>query len=131
VLVVPSRHPLASKRRVTLANLDRARLVLPPRGRPQRAMLDAALADQGIEVREGAIALGWELVVHLVAVGAGIAIVNGSVRIPRGLVTRPVPELPRVRYRAFTRPGPREPAATLLRLLVAHGDRWRTVRRSA
>jgi DNA-binding transcriptional LysR family regulator len=126
VLVAPKDHALARKRRVSLSDLDRERLVLPPRGRPQRAALDAAFAERGVVVREGATAVGWELVVHLVAVGAGIAIVNGSVRIPRGLVARPLRELPHVRYRAFTRPRPREPAATLLQLLVTHGDRWRT-----
>ena len=103
VLLVPAGHPL-SKRRVAIGDLDGQRFVLPPPGRPQRTTLDAAFAAASIGIREGALAVGWELVVHLVSVGAGIAIVNGSVRLPRGLVARPLPELPRVRYRAFTRP---------------------------
>lgn len=118
VLVVPRGHRLAAKRRVAVADLDGERLVLPPPGRPQRTTLDAAFAGAGIAIREGALAVGWELVVHLVGVGAGIAIVNGSVRLPRGLVARSMPELPRVRYRAFTRPKPREAAAALVRLIV-------------
>jgi DNA-binding transcriptional LysR family regulator len=125
VLVAPREHPLAKKRRVAIEDLDGQRLVLPPPGRPQRAALDAAFAERGIAVREGALAVGWELVVHLVSVGAGIAIVNGSVRVPRGLAARPIPSLPRVRYQAFTRARPREVAAALVRLLVAHGDGWK------
>jgi LysR family transcriptional regulator, low CO2-responsive transcriptional regulator len=124
VLVVPRAHRLAKKRRVSIADLDGERLVLPPPGRPQRATLDAAFTTRGISVRAGALAVGWELVVHLVSVGAGLAIVNGSVRLPRGLVARPVPELPWVRYQVFTRPRPRAAAAALVRLLVQHGKAW-------
>lgn len=124
VLVMPRDHRLAKRRRIAIADLDGERLVLPPPGRPQRATLDAAFTTHGIAVRAGALAVGWELVVHLVGVGAGIAIVNASVRIPRGLVTRPVPELPKVRYTVFTRPSPRESSAALLRLLVEHGRAW-------
>jgi DNA-binding transcriptional LysR family regulator len=128
VVVVARGHRLAKRRRVTLAELDGERLVLPPEGRPQRVALDAALATHGVRVIAGALATGWELTLRLVELGSGLAIVNASVRIPRGLVARPLAELARVRYVAFTRPRPRDDAAALVRALVAHGEAWRAHR---
>ena len=125
VAVVPRAHRLARKRRVSLAELEGERLVMPPPGRPQRIALDAALSARGVRVRAGALATGWDLTVRLVELGAGLAIVNGSVHIPRGLVARPIAELPRLRYVAFTRRRPREDATSLVRALVAHGDAWK------
>lgn len=125
VLVVPRGHALARKRSVSLEDLRDERFVLPPEGRPQRAALDAALAARGVSVHPAAIATGWELVVHLVSVGAGLAIVNACVALPRGLVAKPLRELATVRYATFTRARPRAAAASLVREIVAHGEAWR------
>lgn len=125
LLVVPHAHRLARKRRASLTDLEGERLVMPPQGRPQRAALDAAFAAQGVQVTASALATGWELTLRLVELGAGLAIVNASVRIPRGLVARPLDELPRLRYVAMTRRRPRDDAAFLVRALVDHGDAWR------
>ncbi len=120
VLVVPKEHPFAKRRRVLLSDLDGARLVMPPEGRPQRAALDAAFATHGVRVDRTATARGWEVVVRLVALGVGLGIVNGAVRLPRGLVSRPLRELPRVRYLAFTRRRPSPEADALRSALVKH-----------
>jgi DNA-binding transcriptional LysR family regulator len=119
MLVVLRDHRLAKKRRISIEDLDGERLVLPPPGRPQRAVLDAAFASKGIRVVAGALAVGWELVVHLVTLGVGGAIVNGSVKLPRGLVGRPVRDLPRVRYWAFTRPSARADVRALVDAMVS------------
>lgn len=121
LVVMPRDHRLAARRRVSLADLDGERLVMPPEGRPQRAMLDRLFAAKGVAVTAGAIATGWELTLRLALLGSGLAIVNASVTIPRGLVARPLAELPRVRYEALTRRRPREAVASLVRALVAHG----------
>lgn len=118
VLVMPKEHPFAKKRRVHLTDLDEAPLVLPPEGRPQRAALDSAFAAHGVRVHRTATAQGWEVVVRLVELGVGLGIVNGAVRLPRALVSRPLRELPRARYLAFTRHRPSVDAATLLTALV-------------
>jgi LysR family transcriptional regulator, low CO2-responsive transcriptional regulator len=125
LVVMPRDHRLARRRRATLADLEGERLVLPPEGRPQRVALDAALAAKAVRITAGAIATGWELTLRLVELGAGLAVVNASVRIPRGLVARPLSELPRIRYLALTRRRPREHVAALVAALVAHGDAWR------
>jgi DNA-binding transcriptional LysR family regulator len=125
VLVLRRDHPLARRRLVSLAQLAGERLVLPPEGRPHRSMIENALHARGVSVTLGAVAGGWELAMKLVELGFGLAVVNGSCRTPRGLVTRPLRELPTVRYVAFTRPRPRADAERLLRLLVAEGEAWR------
>ena len=124
-MVVPRDHRLARRRRLALADLDGERLVLPPDGRPQRVALDAALAAKGGRITVGALATGWELTLRLVELGAGIAVVNASVRIPRGLVARPLSELARIRYLAVTRPRPRADVTRLVDALVAHGEAWK------
>jgi DNA-binding transcriptional LysR family regulator len=128
VLVMPRDHSLARRRRVSLTDLAGERLVVPPDGRPHRAMLDAALRSRKVDVEVGAVARGWELTVKLVELGFGIAVVNGCCRTPRGLVTRSLRDLPAVRYVAFTRGRPREEAEELVRCLVAKGDAWRSRR---
>ena len=125
VVVLPRAHPLARRRRISLAELDGQRLVVPPEGRPHRVMLDAALRAAGARVTIGATARGWELSMALVSMGFGLTIVNGCCRVPRGLVARPVVALPPVHYVVFTRPSPPEDAAALVRTLIAHGDAWR------
>lgn len=103
VVVVPRAHPFAARRRVLLSDLDGAPLVLPPEGQPQRAALDAAFAAHDVHVDRRATAHGWEVVVRLVELGVGLGIVNGSVRLPRSVVARPLRELARTRYVAFVR----------------------------
>lgn len=119
VLVVPSQHALAKKRGLSLSDLHGERLVLPPPGRPQRAALDAALGARGVQITVGAIATGWDLVLHLVLLGVGLAVVNASVKAPRGLVARPLRELPRIAYAAITRKKPGPDASLLVKHLTS------------
>ena len=125
VVVVPRAHRLAVRRHVKLADLDGETLVMPPEPGPQRVALDAILHANGVKIRIGAVARGWELTLKLVEIGLGIAIVNGSCAIPKGLVARPVLGLPPVRYVAFTRPRPSDSAKDLVGALVAHREAWR------
>ena len=101
VLVVPSRHLLANKKTVRLGDLSGEALIVPPRDRPHRRAIEDALANIPWEV--AVEASGWELMLHFARLGLGLTIVNGSCRIPRGLVGRPLPELPRRDYFVFMR----------------------------
>ncbi len=125
VLVMPRAHRLAKKRRVSADDFAAERLVLPKEGRPQRLAIEAVLRARRVSPVVGAIARGWELSIKLVELGAGLAIVNGCCTLPRGLVARPIRELPTVRYVTFTRPEPRADAAELVRMLVRHAEAWR------
>lgn len=116
--VMTSEHPHASKRRLTLADLEGEPLIVPPEGGPQRAALEAAFAAKNVTMHVSAVARGWDVVLKLASVGVGIGIVNDTCAIPRGLVALPLRELNAAVYRAFTRQRPRTDARDLLRELM-------------
>ncbi|MCA9712213.1 MAG: LysR family transcriptional regulator [Myxococcales bacterium] len=129
-LVMPRAHPLAQRRTISVAALAELPLVLPPQGRPQREMLEQAVAAEGGRLRAAVEATGWELAIHFVGLGLGLAVVNGCCRLPRGLVGRVVPQLPRVRYQVLHRADAQGYGglAALLEALHEHRDDWRTRR---
>jgi len=98
VLAMPSRHPLAGRRRIALADLAGARLIVPPEGRPLRAIVAGALVSAGVRWDIAVEAGGWPLMLHFVRVGIGVAVVNACCALPTGVVSRPLPELPPARY---------------------------------
>jgi DNA-binding transcriptional LysR family regulator len=103
VLVIDSTSPLASRRRVRLADLDGLNLVVPPTQRPHRKALERALREAGVNWQPTAEADGWDLLVHLAGLGIGATIVNGCVQAPDGLAAIPITDLPVVRYWAAWR----------------------------
>jgi DNA-binding transcriptional LysR family regulator len=127
VLAMPRTHALAHRRRIGLSDLRSEPLVLPARGRPLREAVQSALADEGVEPVIAAEAGGWAPMLHFVALGIGLAIVNACCRLPRGVVARPISGLPRVRYFALTvnDAPPHDAALALHRALVTHKDAWR------
>jgi DNA-binding transcriptional LysR family regulator len=98
VVAMPAGHRLAKKRRVALRDLDGARLVVPPHGRPLRTQVAGALLGAGVGWEVAVEATGWPLMLHFVRLGVGLAVVNACCAVPRGVVTRPLPALPPVRY---------------------------------
>jgi LysR family transcriptional regulator, low CO2-responsive transcriptional regulator len=126
VLVVPARHPLAQDRPARLRELAEARLVLPPPGRPHRAMISQALQGAGVSWTAEVEADGWELMLHFVRLGLGVAIVNACCRLPAGVVARPMPELPSIQYHIFHTRKPLSAAAgDLKKSLLAAADAWK------
>lgn len=105
VLLARADHPLARRRSVTLADLEGAELIVPPAGRPHRALLERALRSAGVSWSVAVQAEGWPLMLHFVSLGVGLAVVNGSVRPGRELVARPIEDLARVTYHAVHEPG--------------------------
>lgn len=105
VLVMPADHPLAARETLALLDLDGLALVLPPPHRPHRVAVERALRDAGAENWTVAIeAEGWPLTLHFVALGVGVAVVNGCVRPPAGHVAREVAGLPGASYYAVRLP---------------------------
>lgn len=127
LLVMPRNHALARRSRVRLADLTGQPLVVPQPDRPHRIALEEALRRAGVEWTVGVEASGWELMVHFVELGLGLAVVNGCTRIPPTLVGRPVPELAPVEYRLVRRRGSEDHpgAADLLHQLRSHSSDWR------
>lgn len=97
VLVMPKAHRLA-RRSVRLRDLDGERLVVPPPDSEHRRNIADVLRDAEVRWEVAVEASGWELMMHFVALGLGVAIVNGICRLPRGLVKRPIPALPKRTY---------------------------------
>jgi len=108
VPMLDSGHPLAGRAQagggqVNVADLAGLDLVVPPAGRPHRRALERALLEAGIPWQPAAEADGWDLLVHLAALGLGATVVNGCVPAPDGMTAIPVRGLPPVRYWAAWR----------------------------
>jgi LysR family transcriptional regulator, low CO2-responsive transcriptional regulator len=126
VLAIPRKHPLSARRTVRLKDLEGAELIVPPPGRPHRMMLSQMLQSAQVNWRVAVEASGWELMLNLVRLGMGLAVVNACCRVPAGVTTRPIPELPALQYFIFHRSGGLTgAAANLRRQLVAHGNGWK------
>jgi len=104
VLLLPEGHRLAAHPSVSLPDLAGTSLVVPPQHRPHRLLLERALRAAGANWTVAVEAEGWPLITHFVALGVGLAIVNGCVPAPPGLVARPVTDLPSVTYHAVHQP---------------------------
>ncbi len=126
-VAMPKGHPLARRRSVRFTDLRRASLVLPPPGRPHRVAVAQALARADVDYDVAVEASGWELMLHFVGLGLGLAIVNSCCRMPRGVVSRPIAGLAPVRYYVLTTTSELRPPAVRLRaLLLEHGDAWQS-----
>lgn len=120
-VAVASDHHLARRKTVRLAELAGERLVLSPSGHAHRDLVGHALAGLQPHANPPLEADGWPLMIHFVALGLGVAIVNGLCKLPREVVARPVRELGSVTYRLLWRRGaalPPAAAALQARLLA-------------
>jgi hypothetical protein len=67
-------------------------------------LLERSLGAAGVGWTVAVEAEGWPLISHFVALGVGLAVVNGCVPAPPGLVARPVVDLPAVTYHVVHQP---------------------------
>ena len=104
VVVMPKTHPLAARAWLSPRSLDDVPLIVPPPDRPHRRQLARALADANAELRVAVEASGWPLMLHFASLGVGLAVVNGCVTVPPGLVTRPLRGVPKVTYATVVHP---------------------------
>jgi LysR family transcriptional regulator, low CO2-responsive transcriptional regulator len=125
-IIVPRTHRLAKRRKVLLSDLQGESLIVPPPGRPHRVLLDRMLMSAGIEWKVAVEANGWEVMLHFAQLQIGLAIVNGCCHVPPGMVARPVPELPSVRYQVIRRAVSHERggAEALRKALLANKNTW-------
>jgi DNA-binding transcriptional LysR family regulator len=129
VLAMPKQHTLAARRRIRLKDLDGTELIVPPPGRPHRLMLSQMLQSMQVNWKVAVEASGWEVMLHLVRLGMGLAVVNACCRIPSGVVTRSIPELPALQYFVFGRAGGLSRGAQALKHnLLACANAWKNGR---
>jgi DNA-binding transcriptional LysR family regulator len=127
-VLLPAGHPLASSiDPLPLSALDGQRLIVPPRGRPHREAVSAALLEAGTRWEVAVEASGWELMRRFVGMGLGLAIVNGFCPPPPGGSSRPVIGLPDRRYWLLSRPHSQPSPATqaLAALLIDNAEAWK------
>lgn len=84
VAVVPSDHPLAKRRKITLGEVTRHPLVCLPRGTGIRSVFDRACAAHGLQPHVVLQASAPGAVVDLASRGLGIAIISESITAQRG-----------------------------------------------
>ncbi len=89
-------------------------------------MLAQMLQSARVEWRAAVEASGWELMLQFVQLGLGLAVVNACCRLPKGVVARPMPELPALQYYLFHLERSLPKAAVALRQsLLEFGDSWK------
>lgn len=101
MLVMPKGHALATRKSLRLTSLQGQSLIVPSADRPHRQILARALQSAEVDWQVAVEANGWELMLHFVKLGLGLAIVNSMVSLPAGLVSRKLTELPQVHYHLF------------------------------
>ncbi|MFI0409783.1 LysR substrate-binding domain-containing protein [Actinomadura sp. 3N508] len=104
VLIMPDDHPLAARPHLTLPDLAGTSLVVPPPTGPHRVTLERALRAADVPWSLAVEAEGWPLMLHFVSLRIGLAVVNGCVTTPPGLVGREIIDLPAVPYYALHLP---------------------------
>lgn len=102
-VAVPADHSLASKAKVKLRDLAGVPLIAAPRHRGQRQRLEAAMSAAGGHCNVVIEADGWDLMLHFVQLGLGIAIVNEGCRPPRGVTLKRLSGLADIDYVMLTR----------------------------
>lgn len=116
LLLVHKKHPLSDRDMISLAELSEHPLLLPPRGTPQRRIMDRAAATQQVALKSQAEIDGVRLMTSLVFDGFGAAVVPATA-VPGWLtgdfVRIAVPELPQRTVGWVQRARPRPNRATL------------------
>ena len=105
VAIVPEGHHLHGRTRIRLEDLAKEELVLPPADRPHRLAITRALRSIGETPKVRVEAGGWELMMHLAALGLGVAIVNDYCVPPPGTRAVRIPELPKLELYLLEREG--------------------------
>ncbi len=103
-LAMPAAHALAGRKRLRFADLQGLDWVAPDAGRPLRTLMERSAAHAGFELNVVVQARGWPLILHFVALGIGVALVNSVCALPRGVVACPVVDLDGLNYWAVRRP---------------------------
>lgn len=75
VLITPKKHPLAAKDRVSLKDISKYPLILPPRQLSTWRMVEGVFAQHGLSYEVKLEVGGWEVIKTYVELGLGISIV--------------------------------------------------------
>jgi DNA-binding transcriptional LysR family regulator len=92
MLIMPKGHPLAHKRKVTLAEIAQFPLILPPRHLTTWRVVEFVFQKQNLNYKVKLEAGGWEVIKTYVRMGLGISIVTSICLTGQdeGIVTLPL-----------------------------------------
>lgn len=90
--------------RIRLTDLNGLDLVVPSPERAHRRALERALREADVSWHVATEVDGWDLLVHLAALGMGATVVNSCVAPLTGLTAVPMMDLPQIPYWAAWRP---------------------------
>lgn len=121
VVMMPADHALAQRRTVEPADLEGARLVVPPPHSRHRDALERVLRNASVRWEPAVEAHGWPVMVHLAHLGLGLAVVNACCTAPPGMVARPFPALAAVRYWTVRAAGAAEDVVAFERVILEKG----------
>lgn len=76
ILITPSGHPLAGRKKITLQDIQPFPLIMPPRTMSTRALIDIVFQQHQLEYKIQMEAGGWEVIKKYVEMGLGISIVT-------------------------------------------------------
>lgn len=76
VLITPLGHPLAESKNVSLQDINRHGLILPPRNMSTRNTIDEVFHQHNVDYNVKMEAGGWEVIKRYVEMGLGISIVT-------------------------------------------------------
>lgn len=98
VLVVPLNHELADRKSIGVQKLADLPIIVPPEPSALRQLLTRALGEHNLTPKVTLEASGWELILHFVSLGLGVAVVNGCCRLPEGTRAIAIRDLPPTEY---------------------------------
>ena len=116
VVALPRKHALASRKRLSAADLAGEPIIAPPSG-PHRQRLAAAFAAAGAQLEVAVEASGWSVMLGFVRLGLGLAVVNDFCAMPPGTVAVELRGLPPIDYHLYWRPELTGPARRLRDLI--------------
>ena len=75
-LIVPEGHPLSSRDRISLEDISKHGLILPPRHLSTWGMVELVFRSHGLDYQVNLEAGGWEVIKRYVEMGLGVSIVT-------------------------------------------------------
>jgi len=76
ILITPAGHPLTKKKKVSLEDIGKYKLILPPKHLSTWRMVDTVFRQHNVQYSVGMEAGGWEVVKKYVEYGLGVSIVT-------------------------------------------------------
>lgn len=127
VVVMEKSHELASKKTISLHDLNQKNLIVPTEDRPHRMMIDRLLSNLDIQWKAAIEVNKWELMLAFVKQGLGISIMNAYCHIPTELVAKPLNGFPKLRFYLIQSKNAyaNEYIDTFRKVLFHHTTNWR------